>query len=310
MLDTIDQTAPPKPARERLPTNDVRSALVNAALASPKPTPDAITSAKRKITGDGSAFIVGDRRFDHYDEALEAALSAPVPDAMGTLRNVVDAYDRFERERLQLDEGVEQSINEARAFLSAPVPPADEARSFCLWLQDYFRKTAAYNKDELTATEANTIRSTLNEMFENSERPSPAVAAEPESDAEIEERLLKQDARDMLRLIDHIADKIGLPYNEELSRDNFNAWLSSPAVRGDRGAIAAQFAIKFPATLSQYSHFKIVDWFLSLPVQPAIDKTKFHAALSGHLANDMIDIVYQAAMESGVFVQSGAGESK
>lgn len=32
--------------------------------------------------------------------------------------------------------------------------------------------------------------------------------------------------------------------------------------------------------------------------QPSIDKTKFYAALSSHLANDMIDIVWQAVQES------------
>lgn len=40
------------------------------------------------------------------------------------------------------------------------------------------------------------------------------------------------------------------------------------------------------------------------------DRDKFYAALSGRLANDMIDTVWQAVQESGVCVgvQSGAGE--
>lgn len=45
-----------------------------------------------------------------------------------------------------------------------------------------------------------------------------------ETDQQFEDRLQHQDAADNLRLLDHIADKIGLPHNEEMSRENFNAW--------------------------------------------------------------------------------------
>lgn len=34
---------------------------------------EAVTAAKAKITGDGSAFIVNGKRFDHYDEAVKVA---------------------------------------------------------------------------------------------------------------------------------------------------------------------------------------------------------------------------------------------
>lgn len=100
-------------------------------------------------------------------------------------------------------------------------------------------------------------------------------AAEPETDEQLEKRLLKQDAGDMLRLIDYIADKIGLPHNEELSRDNFNAWLATP-VRGDREAIISLLVEKFPGTFTRYGVGKkanafagnVADAILSLPVQP------------------------------------------
>jgi len=45
-------------------------------------------------------------------------------------------------------------------------------------------------------------------------------------DEEIDERLSSQETRDNLRLLDFIADKIGLPHNQELSRENFLAWIS------------------------------------------------------------------------------------
>lgn len=55
--------------------------------------------------------------------------------------------------------------------------------------------------------------------------PSPVLGEE--TDDQIDERLAKQEAGDNLRLLDYIADKIGIPHNEELSRENFNSWLSS-----------------------------------------------------------------------------------
>lgn len=94
--------------------------------------------------------------------------------------------------------------------------------------------------------------------------------------------------------------------------------IDSPPVRGDR-EIYAELARNYWRTSDSkpirkdYECLiggKIADAILSLPVQPAIHKTKFYAALSSHLQEDMIDIVWQAVQESGVFagVQSGAGE--
>ena len=45
-----------------------------------------------------------------------------------------------------------------------------------------------------------------------------------------------EEARDNLRLIDYIADKIGLPETDELSQENFDAWMlrsATPAVGGE-----------------------------------------------------------------------------
>jgi hypothetical protein len=53
-----------------------------------------------------------------------------------------------------------------------------------------------------------------------------AIGTPDETDDEIDERLAKQESRDNLRLLDYIADKIGLPHNQELSQENFNAWLA------------------------------------------------------------------------------------
>jgi hypothetical protein len=50
--------------------------------------------------------------------------------------------------------------------------------------------------------------------------PAYTVRAAADSD----ELLARQEARDNLRLIDHIADKIGLPKDQELSQENFDAW--------------------------------------------------------------------------------------
>lgn len=69
--------------------------------------------------------------------------------------------------------------------------------------------------------------------------PVPDATVSAEDDAAFEERLLKQDARYMLRLVDYIADKIGLPNNEELSQANFIAWFSAPR---DVGATVEAFA--------------------------------------------------------------------
>ncbi len=56
--------------------------------------------------------------------------------------------------------------------------------------------------------------------------PTPQIA-EMETDQEFEDRSMKMDAADNLRLLDYIAGKIGLPHNEELSRENFCAWFNS-----------------------------------------------------------------------------------
>lgn len=97
---------------------------------------------------------------------------------------------------------------------------------------------------------------------------------------------------------------------------------ASPPVRGDReawqnidkiiDALEAAGCCRNGQVSSSEDHVAntIRDWLRSLPVQPAIDKTKFYAALSSRLASDMIDIVWQAVQESVVLgaVQPGAGE--
>lgn len=55
---------------------------------------------------------------------------------------------------------------------------------------------------------------------------APHFHSSAETEEEFEEKSQRNDAADNLRLIDFIADKIGLPNNEELSRDNFVAWLN------------------------------------------------------------------------------------
>jgi hypothetical protein len=47
---------------------------------------------------------------------------------------------------------------------------------------------------------------------------------------------------------------------------------AATTVPADREAIAKQFAAKFPAVLSEYSQFKIVDWFLALSTVPADER--------------------------------------
>jgi hypothetical protein len=42
-----------------------------------------------------------------------------------------------------------------------------------------------------------------------------------------DELLARQEAGDNLRLIDHIADQIGLPKDQELSQSNFDAWANA-----------------------------------------------------------------------------------
>jgi hypothetical protein len=44
--------------------------------------------------------------------------------------------------------------------------------------------------------------------------------------------LAQLEARDNLRLIDHIADKIGLPKDQELSQEIFDAWANARAAAG------------------------------------------------------------------------------
>lgn len=66
--------------------------------------------------------------------------------------------------------------------------------------------------------------------------PQDTAQDEEESDDQIDERLAKQEARDNLRLLDFIADKIGLPHNEELSRENFLAWFPAQDTADRTGA--------------------------------------------------------------------------
>ena len=54
-----------------------------------------------------------------------------------------------------------------------------------------------------------------------------------------DELLAQQEARDNLRLIDHIADKIGLPKDQELSQENFDAWVKARSA--DQRASALKF---------------------------------------------------------------------
>lgn len=72
------------------------------------------------------------------------------------------------------------------------------------------------------------------------------LAAQPEqeeTDQQFEERLIKQDAGDNLRLIDYIAGKIGLPHNEELSRDNFNAWFHAASAQPEQKSAPASVGV-------------------------------------------------------------------
>lgn len=59
---------------------------------------------------------------------------------------------------------------------------------------------------------------------------SLALPSQSESDEEFEKRLDRQEAGENLRLLDYIADKIGVPHDEELSRDKFNSWFAALSV--------------------------------------------------------------------------------
>lgn len=64
--------------------------------------------------------------------------------------------------------------------------------------------------------------------------PTPQIAGD-ETEQQFEDRLLKQGAADNLRLLDYIAHKIGLPLDQELSRENFVAWLNSLSPQAQAG---------------------------------------------------------------------------
>jgi hypothetical protein len=61
---------------------------------------------------------------------------------------------------------------------------------------------------------------TSEKTCENALCPRKTFRAAADSD----ELLARQEARDNMRLIDHIADQIGLPKDQELSQENFDAW--------------------------------------------------------------------------------------
>jgi hypothetical protein len=145
--------------------------------------------------------------------------------------------------------------------------------------------------------------------------PSPAVAAEPTY------TVTKQQWDDALGTAYSCLEA---PYISLADFDNamqrafgmLSLNVATPPVRGDREALRQKIggyidAIRLGATNEGVTNAIMRDIdSLALPVQPAIDKTKFYSALSSRLANDMIDIVWQAVQESGalVGVQSGAGE--
>src|SRR5258708_2669047 len=62
--------------------------------------------------------------------------------------------------------------------------------------------------------------------IERLESAAAKNGSEQETDEEIDEGLSSQKARDNLKMIDFIADKIGLPHDQELSMENFLAWIS------------------------------------------------------------------------------------
>lgn len=129
-------------------------------------------------------------------------------------------------------------LNDEREDSAAPVPSPDDAGETRL-ITDADREYASELLADLTSDDLPHLeiaaRWFRKARVERSLSPSPAVAAEPETEQQFEDRLHKEDARDMLRLIDYIADKIGLPHNEELSRDNFNAWLANSPLSSEGG---------------------------------------------------------------------------
>lgn len=73
-----------------------------------------------------------------------------------------------------------------------------------------------------------------------------ALIANTRALAEVEEeqRLFDEDAAEKQRLIDYIADKIGLPQDQELDTTNFGLWLSGRAEVERKLGVAAEDAFR------------------------------------------------------------------
>lgn len=91
---------------------------------------------------------------------------------------------------------------------------------------------AAFQKEAAT-WETVESEATCKDSLQVQSAPEPHPDDDP---AEVAFR--EQEAADNLRLIDWISDKIGLPETEELTRENFSAWLASPEPDAVREMVA------------------------------------------------------------------------
>jgi hypothetical protein len=236
-------TAPPKPAPERLPTNDVRSPLVNAVpVGAPQLAPDAVREA--------------------LHDAEETLIALQLISCEMNARDLATPEQRIEA---MVDKAIHAdfSLRRVMAFLSsAPVPRADSSSS-----PAFDRAPHNYGERLPSSDAAANVGEAL---------PSPAVAAEPVADdKELGKRVGAYlgmsgiDAEDVAYLRNLIAPPVrgnrDIPQVQRIECVKFDYNLvevpDDPVWRLKIGGICADFP-----TETWANNFR--NAILSLPVQP------------------------------------------